>query len=248
MKMDEKFMIPQTHIYKSYKCDQQYNGAAILLQPETAPLRCTVVVTTQFSEYTIFLKILRKHDLLDESYSMIEMHHAKRRMTYVQPLNLLVVQIENIERLWYLNIMPEKILLTGTARCFNVKQAPCDTIVTADAVWDKKQNIFYECPYIAKMPITQISAAQIRTGGYFSETDVQEVLRMQKESSNKQHLLAFDEDSVTFAQICSTFDWQWSIIKAVTNDLSIPNPRMRDHAAGLVSEYVIEVLKSHPLS
>lgn len=101
-------MTSQTLEYNSYEYDQQYNGAAILLQTETAPLRCTVVVTTQFSEYTIFLKILRKHDLLDESYNMIEMHHAKRRMTYVQPLNLLVVQIENIERLWYLNITPEK--------------------------------------------------------------------------------------------------------------------------------------------
>ncbi len=173
---------------------------------------------------------------------MIEMHHVKRRMTYVQPLNLLVVQIENIERLRYLNITPDKILLTGTACCFDVKQAPCDAIVTADTVWDKGMDILYKCSDALKMPVLRTSASRCLIGGYFSEINLQTILKMQKEKNEKHTLLAYNEDSVAFARICHNFQWEWTIIKAVTNDISIPNNRMRDHAAELAANFIIEAI------
>lgn len=238
-------MMTKTLKPNEFNHTSQYIRTILPLHTETAIHRCTVIITTHPSEYTIFLKALQKHDVLDKKYSMIEMHHTKRRMSYVKPLNLLVVQMEIIERLQYLNITPDKVLLTGTARCFDVKQAPCDTIVTADAVWDKEQDILYECSSITNNPILRTSAIRCRTGGYFSETSLQMILEMQKEKNEKHTFLAYDEDSVTFARICHAFQWEWTIIKAVTNDISIPNNRMRDHAAELAANYIIEAILNY---
>lgn len=228
--------------YNDFKSNFQYVRTVVPVKPESVSHCSTVIVTSNSLEYTTFLKILQKRNLFDTSHSLIEMQHRKHRMSYVKLLDLLVIQQEDMPELEYLNIHPDRILLTGTARCFDVKQAPCDTIVTADIVWDKEQDILYKCPCIDNMLISRIYPGRLRTGGYFSGTDVQTILQMQEETNRKYSLLAFDGECVTFARICNTLKWKWSIIKTVTNDLNIPNYRMREHAAVLAANYIIELL------
>ncbi len=231
----------QAKAYNSITHVFQENPPVIQLKPEPAPRRCTVIVTAAHSEYAIFMNALRRHGWIDDSCSIIEMQHSERRFTYVHRLHLFALQLEDMRALQFLNVCPDQIILTGTARCFNVKKAPCDTVVAADAVLDMDRNIRYECPSLERW--LQLPNSGIAHGSYFSETDVKSVFAMQKENGKWEELLAFDAESCTFARICNAAGWNWAIVKAVTNDLSIPNRRMREYAAGLAAERMIGIIE-----
>lgn len=234
-------MMKQAKAFNSITYVFQENPPVIQLKPEPATRCCTVIVTAAHSEYAVFMNALRRHGWIDDSCSIIEMQHSERRFTYVHRLHLFALQLEDMRALQFLNVCPDQIILTGTARCFNVKRAPCDTVVAADAVLDMARNIRYECPSLEHW--LDIQNAEMERGSYFSETDVKSVFAMQKENGKWEELLAFDAESCTFARICNAAGWNWAIVKAVTNDLSIPNRRMREYAAELAAERVIEALE-----
>lgn len=235
---------PQTLLYprkpKDIVC---FDSKAILPRASAAPFGCTVVLTTSFSDYATFMRTLRQHGLIGDSYSLLELQHVKKRLAYIHKLNLMVVQLDDLSELRYMNPCPSTILLTGTARCFNVKQAPCDTIVVADFVLDKEENVYYECSKFHHwLPLK--AAENLQVGGFFSETNLRNISKMQDDLIKWRDLVAYDEESCSFAQLCKSYGWEWGIVKTVTNDIGIPNARMREHAAQLAADYVIDLIES----
>lgn len=234
-------MITYFHNLNKTESDTQYDGNAVLIQPALNPVHCTIILTTSFSDYATFMRTLRQHGLISDSYSFLELQHVKKRLAYIHKLNLIVAQFDDLSELRYMKLCPSTILLTGTARCFNVKRAPCDTIVVADSVWNKEEDVYYACPTFQNW-FDSKAAENLQVGGYFSESNLRNISKMQDDPLKWRDLVAYDEESCAFAQLCNSYGWEWAIVKTVTNDISIPNTHMREHAARLVADYVIELI------
>lgn len=230
-------------IYLSKPIDICPDSTVIIPQTAAAALGCTTILTTTPSDYATFIRTLRRHGLISESYSLIELQQVKKRLAYIHKLNVMVAQMNDLSELRYMNPSPSPVLLTGTARCFNVRQAPCDTIVVADFVWDKDADVYYECSKFHHwLPLK--AAENFQVGGYFSETNLRNISKMQDDPFKWRDLVAYDEESCSFAQLCKSYGWEWGIVKTVTNDIGIPNARMREHAAQIVAEYIIDLIES----
>jgi len=220
-----------------------FDSTGILPRADPVPLSCTTILTTTPSDYTTFMRTLRHRGLISDRYSFLELHNVKKRLAYIHKLNVMVAQLDDLLELRYMNPCPSTILLTGTARCFNVRQAPCDTIVVADFVWDKDADVYYECSKFHHwLPLKATQNLQV--GGYFSESNLRNISKMQDDLVKWRDLVAYDEESCSFAQLCKSYGWEWGIVKTVTNDIGIPNARMREHAAQLAADYVIDLIES----
>ncbi len=230
-------------IYLSKLIDICPDRTAVIPQIAAAALGCTTILTTTPSDYATFMRTLRHRGLISDRYSFLELHNVKKRLAYIHKLNLMVAHLDDLSELRYMNPSPSTILLTGTAQCFNVRQAPCDTIVVANFVWDKEENVYYECSKFHHwLPLK--AAENLQVGGYFSETNLRNISKMQDDPLKWRDLVAYDEESCSFAQLCKSYGWEWGIVKTVTNDIGIPNARMREHAAQLAADYVIDLIES----